>query len=316
MSKGRIATYVGMAFVVAGLAYLAATNSVQQWQSRVNLVEPFKWVLLVAALVVWQRKLLTSLVERLSGLTVFGQRIELGVRINDAARWTESPSASITAELRPPHEEAEIMKLAARSPAVALARVEQVLAHELRLLAAGQGRVNDIDGPRADRWLEELFSYHGFQILRLIFDYQDLRDYLGRAAVTPTDRDRLVAIRINLQVLGLIEAELRETFTVKTPRIELYLDPACEKTAYPIHAVEIVTTNPDPQSQPSTVAHRTRQTHYTEGMRVSWEWRPFDFPDLYWIEPRTREKTLFQRRTGDAQEFVGHDMKDYLRPVP
>src|ERR1022692_412037 len=99
---------------------------------------PYAWPLVVIALALVFRSPLREVLGRATGVTVLGQRIEFSVRIDDLRR-ASLLGAEVLSELPTSRESARILKLAARSPDVALIQVGESIDRELRLLGGAQG---------------------------------------------------------------------------------------------------------------------------------------------------------------------------------
>ena len=269
---------------------------------------PYAWPLVVIALALVFRSPLREVLGRATGVTVLGQRIEFSVRIDDLRR-ASLLGAEVLSELPTSRESARILKLAARSPDVALIQVGESIDRELRLLGGAQGWLKDVEKEPLSEILNRmaLESGRGIEVLRLIFSYADLRKYVDAARAGLKRRDERSAVEVSLRVLGLIEHIPREQHLVMEAGITLYKDAEGTTVDNALQGLRVRSINP--AQQPKDYSERvliSRDKGFRKDMNVTWEWitEPEFAPHWY----RDIETGLM--RVADIQwQYVGRDLE-------
>ncbi len=269
---------------------------------------PYAWPLVVLALAVIFRAPLRDALGRATGVTVLGQRIELAVRIDDLRRLSNALGSEVLGTLPSSREGDSILKMVAHSPQTALVQVGQSIDREVRLLAGVQGWLKDVGKKPLAELLYSMTLQSGrdIELLRLIFNYVDLRKYLDSTHTELTKRDARSAVEVSLLVLGLIEHVPREQHVVLEAGITLYTDADCTTVDNDVQGLRIRSINPGRQSKDDVeLVLTSRDKSFRSGMNVTWEWITDPEFAAHWY----RDSETGSMKEADIRwQYVGRDV--------
>ena len=286
----------------------------QRAADLIRAIATLIWPLGVISLIVVFRTELRALTRRLRRLSLFGQQVELGEALNTLETQAQAAVAiegdrSGSGERDESDEAgtADILRLAATSPRVALIALNERLERSLRRLLASAGWASDAQIRRAS--LAQLIDLVPPQALPqrdafIVFDR--VRNSMIHGGESVDERDILRAIDSGLTLMESLRSFPIETHIVVAVE-PLFTDAQCTQESARGRAVVLEIRVPEGISLLRREVWPTSKPHYKPGMEVGSEW---DTDASHgWTEVWVRDpESGSPRRIPGTLDFIGRDL--------